>query len=248
MNRIATAATIGLISVASIVALGAVPAFADSPTSTPAPSTSSSTTKPHTPRTLSEIQASAVTKTKQRTTALTAAIAKITADASVTSAHKASILGILNGDLSGMKTVAASIAADTSASSASADYKSIFTKYRVYAAALPQARITAAADRLAGTDIPRLTKAQSRLSTLLSGKDEAKSTAALQADLTDASTQIGKATSGLNGVSDAALAVTPSAFNGNHDVVKSIKTSLTNARTALAQARTDLRNVASAVK
>lgn len=245
MNKITTTVTLGALSCALVAGLGAVPAFADAPaaSSTPTPTP----TPIHQPRTLAEIQASAATQTAGRVTKLNAAIAKVNADSSLSSSHKTAILGTLNGDLAGMKTVAGKVAADTTVSQASADFHSLFSSYRVYAVALPQAQIAAAADQATVVEIPRLTAEKTRLSGLLAGKDKSKSTPALQSDLTDAATQIQKAGSTLGNVAGSALAVTPAAYNSNHDAVKSIRTSLTTARAALKLARTDLKNVASAL-
>ena len=94
-----------------------------------------------------------------------------------------------------MSTVATAITADTSVKQASTDFKSIFTTYRVYAVALPQAHFAAAADGPAASAIPKLTAVQQKLSAALAGKYAAKSTPALQADLADLTTQTATAQS-----------------------------------------------------
>jgi hypothetical protein len=240
MNTIATRAAIGALACVALAGISVGPAFADAPTPTPTPTKHA--------RTLADIQSLAATKTTDRISKLTAAISKVNSDSSLSSSARSSILGTLNGDLSGMKTVEAKVAADTSLGQATADYKTIFTDYRVYSVAIPQARIVAAADHATSVDIPRLTKAQARLSTVLAGKDKSKSTPALQADLSDATNEITKASSTFGNLASSALAVTPAAYNSNRGVLKSLKSSLTTARAALKQARTDLKDVATAVK
>jgi hypothetical protein len=242
MNRILATALIG--TAAAALTIGScVPAFADG-TSTPTPSTA----KTSAPKTLATIQASAKVKTGDRITKLNAAIAKVTAAKDITSGDRSTILGTLNADLAGMNTVEAKIAADTTVPTAAADYKTIFTTYRVFAVAIPQARLAAAADRITGTTVPRLTDAQTRLSGLLSGKDSSKSTPALQADLADMKTQTAAANTALSGVAAAALAVTPTDFNSNHSALTSIRASVKTAIADVKKAVSDGKTVLAAIK
>jgi hypothetical protein len=147
-----------------------------------------------------------------------------------------------------MNTVEAKIAADTTVATAAADYKTIFTTYRVYAVAIPQSRLAGAADRMTSTSIPRLTDAQSKLAAALAGPDASKSTPALLADLTDMSTQIAAATSSLNGVAAQSLAVTPAAYNANHSVLTSVRSAVKAAIADLKKASADGKTVLAAIK
>jgi hypothetical protein len=238
MNRIASTSLIGAIAAAALVAGSCAPAFADG-TSTPAPSAG---------RSLAAIQASAKVKTTARIGSLNTAIAKITAAQDVSASDRATILATLNGDLGGMNTVEAKIAADTTVATAAADYKTIFTQYRVYAVAIPQSRLAAGADRMTSTTIPKLTDAQTKLAAALAGPDASKSTPALQADLTDMSTQIAAASAALNGTAAKALAVTPAAFDANNAVLGPIRSAVTTAIADLKKASTDGKTVLAAIK
>jgi hypothetical protein len=238
MNRIVSTSLIGTALAAALVAGSCVPAFADG-TSTPAPATG---------KTLAAIQANAKVKTSDRITSLNAAIAKVTAAPDISASDRSTILGTLNHDLGGMNSVEAKIAADTTVATAAADYKSIFTTYRVYAVAIPQARLAAAADRMTSTAIPKATDAQTKLAAALAGPDKAKSTPALQADLTDMSAQITAATSALNGVAARSLAVTPSEYNSNHAVLSSVRSDVKTAIADLKKASADGKAVLAAIK
>lgn len=218
----------------TLIGLSATPAFAD--TSSPRPG-----------RTLTQIQADGAAKTAQRVASLTTGIRAITADTHLSSGDKSTILSTLNSDLDSMKSVQSKIAADTTKSEASADYKTIFTTYRVYAVALPQSRYAAATANLDSVAIPRLTDVHGRLAARLAGKDASKSTPALQADLTDMSSQITSASTSLSGLAAAVLAVTPAQYNSNHDILKALKQKLTAARAALKQARQDAKAVVAAL-
>jgi chromosome segregation ATPase len=234
-TAIRTGVIASAVACTTLIGLGVAPAFADTP------STGSPT------HTLAQIQAAGAAKTSARISSLTTAISTITANTHLTSGDKATILGTLNGDLAGMKTVEAKIAADTTRAEAAADYKTIFTAYRVYAVALPQARYTAAADNLSSVSVPRLTDVQHRLSALLSGKDSSKSTPALQADLADMNSQIATATTSLSGLAAESLAVTPAQYNANHNVLSALKQKLNSARAALKHAREDARTIVAAL-
>jgi hypothetical protein len=236
MNRILTTSLLGT-ATAVALAIGSVgPAFADG--STPAPTA---------PRTLADIQSSATIKTTARIGALNTAIARITAAPDISSSDRATILGVLNADVSGMNTVDAKVQGDTTVATALVDYQTIFTTYRVYAVAIPQAVYASGADRMTGTTIPKLTNAQAGLSAALAGPDASKSTPALLADLADMQAQIAAATSALNGVSGESLAVTPAEYNSNHSVLVPIRTAVQDALAEVRKASSDGQLVLAAI-
>ena len=245
MKRIVIISIVGAAATA-IIAGTCASAFADS-TSTPT-STPASTATPSAGRSLAAIQAAAKVRTTARIGKLDTAITKITAAAHITTADRTTILGVLNADVAGMNSVEATIAADTTVASAAADYKTIFTTYRVYAVALPQARIAAAADRMTGATIPRLTATETRLASALTGRDAGKSTPALQADLADMQAKIAAATSALDGASASALAVTPSDYNANHSVLTSARGSVKSAHADLVAAVADAKAIRAAIR
>ena len=239
MNRITVTALVGTIAAAALVASVGVPAFAS--TSTPTPSAK-------TTHTLVSVQAAAKTASDKRETALSAAIAKLDAVKGISASDKATLLGRLNTDLAGMKTVEATVAADTTLAAASADFKTIFTTYRVFAVAIPQARLVAGIDRATSMEIPKLTASQAKLAAMLAGKDASKSTAALQSDLADMTTQIAKANAALSGASEKVLAITPADFNSNKTVVTSARALVKTAENALKQARADRKAIITALR
>ncbi|CAN5454319.1 hypothetical protein BH10ACT6_BH10ACT6_13760 [soil metagenome] len=222
IRQLAVAATAGAIVLGS-VGLGA-PAFAASADTAPQPTNHSS---------LAEIQAAGARQTSNRITALNSGITRVTSTATLTASDKSTILATLNGDLSGMKTLQAKIAADTTVSVALADYRSIYTGYRVYAVGLQQVYIAAAADGLTGTGIPKLQSAASKISALFAA-DPTKVTPSLQAQLADMQAKTADAATTTSGLAAAALAVTPAAYNANHAVLVDLRAS---ARDALADSK-----------
>jgi hypothetical protein len=230
---------------ATALIVGAVgPAFASS-TPTPTPKSSTST---KTPKTLAQVQAAVATGASKRTTALGKAIADVTKNTYLTSSDKSKLLSIVNGDLSSVKSDAAKVAADSTLTSAKADAKSMISGLRVFSVAIPQARIVAGADRLTGTTLPKSEKVVARVTAALSGKDSAKSTPAIQADLADLTKQIAAVKSGTASIASQALAVTPASYNANHGVMTSIKTTWKSVRADVKQARSDAKAIRTALR
>jgi hypothetical protein len=222
MFRIITvAAAAGALTLGSLA--GAVPAFASPADGTPPTAHSG----------LSAIQAAGAAATAKRITSLNTGIGKVNSTTTLSSADKATVLGTLTADLSGMQALQSKIAADTSASTAWTDYQSIFTGYRVYAVALRQSYIAAAADGLTDTAIPKLQSAAAKISALFAS-DPSKATPELQAKLADMQAKTADAASKTSGLAAAALAVTPSAYNANHAVLTDDRAA---ARAALADSK-----------
>lgn len=203
--------------------------------------------------TLAAIQAKAAKAVRQRVGSLNTAIGDINNRKNLTSADRTAVLQLLNGDLSAMNTLGAKIAADTTVSQARTDYQSIFTNYRVYALALPQARLVAATDDVTAGVVPRLTDAQSRLQALLSGKDSSKNTPAVQASMTDLANQINGTTAatsgpGTNGLAATILAYTPAQWNANHSLLDPAHSQIQTARRDAKAGRADVKSVIQAIK
>lgn len=217
----------------ALVAGVASPALADG-TPSPAPS--------HHAASLSDLQAKGAAATSKRVASLNTAISKANDAKGISSADKSTVLATLNADLSGMKSLASKIAADTTVATAAADVKSIYTQYRVYVVAIPQAWIAATADRLTGTAIPRLQSAASKLAPKVSGNSD------LQAKLDDLNAQLKTAASDTDGLAGAALAVTPSDFNANHSVMSPLRDKAKAAVAAIKQAVADAKAIRQGLK
>ena len=226
---------------AALTAATALAPSAYAASGTPSTSTSSSAT-------LAAIKAKAAAAISVRDRALQVAITDVTYNPYLTSGDRTTILDTLNSDLSGLNALAPVIQADTTVSQARADYETIFTHYRVFALALPQARFAAAADDLTGTVLPRLTDAQSKLTALLAGPDHSKDTPAVQAAMADLAKQISGISTSTNGLSATVLAFTPAEYDANHSILASSRANLVTARADARAARTDIANVVEALK
>jgi len=215
MKRIAIIAAAGTAACAISLAV-AIPAFA---AGTPTVDGHSS---------LAQIQAAAATATSDRITKLKTAIGKVDANTSLTASDRAKVLATFNADLTAMGSLESKIAADTTAATALTDYREIFTGYRVYAVAIPQAFEAAAGDRLTGTAIPKLQSAHDKLAANLAAHPD-KWTDAMKAQLTDMASKISDASSHANGLAGRALAVTPAQYNSDKTVITSIRADLKTA-------------------
>jgi len=245
MSRPFFVASAVAVAATTLIVGAAGPALASTPTPTPAPKSSTSA---KTPKTLAQVQAAVATGATKRTTALDKAVADVTKNTYLTSSDKAKLLSILNGDLSSVKSDAAKVAADTTLASAKADAKSMISGLRVFSVAIPQARIVAGADRLTGTTLPKAEKVVTRLTAALGGKDSAKSTPAIQADLADLTKQIAAVKSDTASIASQALAVTPASYNTNHGVVTSIKATWKSVRADVKKAHSDARAIRTALR
>ena len=240
-------AVVSLAGAATCIAV-TTPAFADTATPTPTatPSNTAKAAKPA--KTLAQLQSEGAAATAKRIASLTTAIGKVNADKYLTSGDKSTILNTFSGDLSGLQNLAAQIAATTTTADAKAELLKIGSQYRVYSVAIPQARIATEADRLGGPETTALTAAQKRLTTLLNGKDKAKSTEALQSELTDIGHQLDTIASDTKGLSANALGVTPAAYNADHAVLRADKAAANAAQSAARKAHADVKTIVTALK
>lgn len=205
-------AAVGALTLGSLAC--AIPAFAAVPADgSPAPTAHSTTHS-----TLAEIQKAGATATAKRITSLTARIGKVTSGTRLTAGDKGTVLATLNHDLSGMRSLQTKIAADTTVTTARADYRSIFTGYRVYAVGMQQSFVATAADGVTGKAIPKLQSASAKI-TVAFAAHPTKVTPALTAQLADMKAKIADAVSKTSGLAKGALAVTPAAYDANHAVL-----------------------------
>ena len=196
-----------------------------------------------TPQSLSGIQAKAAAAISLRVKDLNAAIAKVNADPRLeaTVSHCASYL---QADIAPLQVLGQKIAADTTESTAAADYATIFTNYRVLALVLPAAHIAGAADQVDVTTVPTLTA----LATKASSRVNSSNQGVLQPLLNDLNAQITAATNATAGVSATVVAYTPSEWNANHDLLTSGRTAVQSADTAIAVAHADLKQIDAVLK
>lgn len=234
VRKVAVAMLVG----GAVVAAGAGTAFASGATG----STTSGGGSP------AAVKAKAATAIQDRITSLDAAVSKVNADTAISSSDRTTLLGILNGDLSGLTALGTKIQADQTFSEAAADYKTVFTGYRIYALALPQARLVAGSDKISTTVVPHLDHTQSKLQARLSGADTSKDTQAVQSAMADLAGRIQAATSEASGLPTTILSITPADYDANHAVLTGPRSDLATARSDVNAARQDVKTVRAAIR
>lgn len=235
MTNIHRALVATIVTSAALVAATAAPALAATVDDDP-------TTGPNT--TLAGIQAAGAAATDRRIDSLTVAIARVEGNDHLTDTDRGTILATLNGDVDAMHRLAEEIAGDTNKADAATDYHSIFTDYRVYAVALPQALYAADADALTGSAIPRLQSAYDKLSARL-GDDAGDEQQQLLDDMAE---KIESAETASDGLAAAALAVTPADWNQDHSVLDDIRRQLRDAAQDARDAAHDGRELADTLR
>jgi hypothetical protein len=197
---------------------------------------------------LAAIQARAAAAINLRLAVLNIAIPKVQGDKWITSADKTTLVGTMNGDVTGLTALGAKIQSDTIVTVAKTDYQTIFTGYRVFALAVPQARFAAASDDITDGVLPRLNDAQSKLAALLSGVDSSKNSPAVQAAMADLAHQIDAITNATSGRSTTVLGYTPLEYDANHAILTGPRATLLGARSDVEQARNDIATVVASLK
>ncbi|HEX4862475.1 MAG TPA: hypothetical protein VFV02_00285 [Acidimicrobiales bacterium] len=192
---------------------------------------------------LSDIKTKAAAAISARLDSLGTAQTAINNNRWLTSPDKAAALQIVSNDTSGLTALGQKIQNDTTVVQAAADYKTIFTGYRVYLLALPQIRLAAASDDLSTGVVPRLTDAQTRLETLLSGKYKDKNNSTIQAAMADLAKQIQAITQETNGLSATVLSYTPQQYDSNTSILLPARTAISTARSDAKAARQDVKTV-----
>jgi hypothetical protein len=196
---------------------------------------------------LTALKAKAAADITARVDALNLAIPQVNVNAVITAADKATLLGILNGDLTSLTALGQTIAADTTTAQASSDTKTIFTSYRVFALAIPQVAYAAGADDITVAELPALLDSQKALSEVLR-VEPSKNTAAVQSAMADLSHQIAAATSSTSGLSNQVLAYTPAQYNANHALLSGPRQTLVTAQADVVTAKNDITVITAALQ
>jgi len=215
------------VGAAALVAAGALtaaaPAFAQ--------------TDPTPPARLTELKARADEAVKDRLTQIDTLTGRLNG-AGADCGQNANVAGQLGNDKSGLQSLDATIQAETDASKARAEYRQIFTDFRIYWLQTPKTREVVVCDRgsTAGTTLTSLRqKIQERV-------DEAKSkgydVTAAQAALDDMGTKLSDATTHANGASSSAAALQPD--KGDQSVLTANFAALSKGRQDLHTAWNDL--------
>lgn len=195
------------------------------------------------PDTLAGIKAKAHTDITNRVGALQSAITKVNA-AKRLGSGQATLVAYLGTDITPLQQLDQTIQGDATVQQAAKDFSTIFTSYRVYALVLPASRLAADADRATATAIPALSADASRAQGLVNPQNQAQ----LQPLIDDLQAQIGAATNATNGLAATVLAFTPAQWDADHTLLTAPRSADTTADTALAKARSDVKQIRQVLK
>jgi hypothetical protein len=226
---------LGGVALASGALLGTVVTAAGAATTPGSAGTSGSNAVP---TTLAGIKAKAATDITDRVNALNAAIAKVNG-ANGLGSDQATLVSYLGTDGAPLQQLNQKIQGDPTVQEAAADFKTIFTNFRVYALVLPASRIAADADRISTTAIPALTSDATKARAHVNPTNQAE----LQLLIADLDSQIGTATNATNGLAGTVLALTPAQWNANNGLLGPSKSSDQAAVAAVQKGRSDVRQI-----
>jgi hypothetical protein len=196
-----------------------------------------------TPQTLSAIKAKAKAGVTQRVNALNAAIAEVNA-ASGLGPDQGALVSYLRTDIAPLQQLGDKIQADTTVKQAGEDFSGVLRDYRVYVLVLPAATVASEADRATATAIPNLTKASSQAQSLENPRNQAE----LEPLLNDLNDQISTATTATSGLASTVLALTPTQWNANHNLLSDSKSAAQTAVAALQKGRSDATQILFALR
>jgi len=195
------------------------------------------------PTTLVGIKAKAATDITDRVNALNAEIAKVNGAKGLGS-DQGTLVSYLGADISPLQQLDQKIQGDPTVQEAAADFKTIFSNFRVYLLVLPASRIAADADRVTTTAIPALTSDAAKAQAHVNPTNQAE----LQPLIADLNSQIGTATNASNGLAATVLANTPAQWNADSGLLGPSKASDQAAVGAVEKGRSDVRQIVEDLK
>jgi hypothetical protein len=226
-----------IVSVLGLIALSAGGAGAVSSTTT---STNSNTalTQQH----LTNLQTRGAAQIKLRLTTLNNLSTVISGAKRVTASDKTSLSSEVTTEITGLTSLEAKLAAETTITGAQADVESIYSEFRVYALVDPKVHLVRAADdeQVTETSLSALaTKLQTRLA---SEQTAGKDVSVLETSLTDLKTQVANAQAISSAIETKVLALQPSDYNSDHTILSGdavqLKTAHSDNMTAYSDAKT----------
>ncbi|HEX7490385.1 MAG TPA: hypothetical protein VF337_01635 [Candidatus Limnocylindrales bacterium] len=193
--------------------------------------------------TLTGLKAFGDCEINRRFATLTDLSSKITASKVITTSDKSTLQSEIGSTKAGLTSLKAGIDGDTDLTSLKADIQKIATEFRVYLLLAPQVHLVNGADAVLAAQTG-FADINTRLAAAIAvAKTAGKDTTAAQTDL-DAMNASVAAAAGLAGPLPAQLLpLTPAQYNGG-----TAGSTLANARTALVQARNDLKSAEASAK
>lgn len=192
------------------------------------------TTSPNQTTRLNTLKITCDTQANNRTSALNTASSRISSAQKLSDTQKAQFNSAISADSTCVANIKAKCDSDTDLATLRTDYRSLFTSCRIYAVALPQMRLEAAADTMDITADTLNNLAGILQTRIQTGGNPAN----LVSLLTDMQTQIKNAQSQYSQVISQISGLTPSSYNTNPAGTRNIEM---NARNEIQTGATDLK-------
>jgi hypothetical protein len=225
---------------AALAAASVLPAMA---AASPSPSATSGACSGSTAARLACIDQRASQAVSARETALQKMTSDVNNSADITSSDKATLLGQLSADASGLQTLLGTIDADTTVAKALADTETIVTDYRVFLLEQPKVHLVIATD----TETTIESNLQSKLPTIQTAINNSRASAAqkaaAQTAFNDCTTQLAAALSVSSGIVSDVITLLPSGYPGNQPTLVSARDSAQTARSDLGKCKTDIQTI-----
>ena len=179
----------------------------------------------------------------RRFTTLTALGARVSGSKVLTSSDAAALTAEIGSTTSGLTSLKATIDAETSIPALKVDIAKIAADYRVYLLVVPKVNLVSGADTVLAAQAKFATINTNLTARIGAAKAKGKDVTAAQADLNAMNTSVTAAVGLATPLPAALLPLTPAQYNGG-----TAGPILTNARTALSQARDDLKSAIASAK
>lgn len=165
----------------------------------------------------------------------------------LTSADRSTLSSLINGDVSGLTSLRGKVAGETTVTAVHADAQAMVDDYRVYLLVAPKVHLTRVFD-IETTVAPTLQKVHDSLAARVAGSPGG-GTAAEKSELADMQAQLQAAQQADSDRVATLLGIQPGPnADAIRNALKPLVTDAKSARKALAQARTDAKKVAAALK
>jgi ATP-dependent protease HslVU (ClpYQ) ATPase subunit len=197
---------------------------------------------------LSNIKSRGAAEITRRLTTLGTLQSKINSATHLTSSDAAYLSAEVSSEVSGLTTLQAKLAADTSCATAKVDAQNIINDYRVYALVVPKVELVKTADDQQTTEgkIASLsTELQARIT---ADQNNGKNVATLQADLNNLNTQNSNALKISSDIEAVVLPLQPTDYNNDHSILAGDYAQLKTAHGDLVTARDEAKSIISGLK
>jgi hypothetical protein len=186
----------------------------------------------------------------RRMTTLTNLTSRISSSKVLTSSDASALSAEISSTSAGLTSLKATIDSETNLAALKADVTRIATEFRVYLLVVPQVNLVSAADGVFATQARFATINTNLSARIATAKAAGKDTSAAQAALDAMNTQVANAVALATGLPARLLPLTPAEYNAGTagPVITSARTALVQARSDLKAALVDARNCRAALK